>query len=225
MNNDTTTSATGAVTLKLPEFWTSQPQAWFHTVEAQFALRGIVADETKYFYVVSVLGSETAATVEGLLNNPPSSDKYSSLKSELLNVFALSDRQKKNLLMTLDGLGDRKPTELLRYMKTLHSTDKGDLFFMAFFMRQLPTQVRTILAVRDFSDVDQMAKAADDVLIEQNLRPATTMIQVSHPRAKQPGNAKPPARSSLCYYHLRFGTRAKNCRQPCSWPGNAEASN
>ncbi|KAL7842148.1 hypothetical protein SRHO_G00238370 [Serrasalmus rhombeus] len=40
-----------AVSLKLPEFWESSASAWFAQTEAQFALRQITADETKYDYV------------------------------------------------------------------------------------------------------------------------------------------------------------------------------
>ena len=49
-----------AVTLKLPPFWTSQPRVWFQQVEAQFALRHVTADDTKYYYVVAALDQETA---------------------------------------------------------------------------------------------------------------------------------------------------------------------
>lgn len=47
-----------AVSLKLPMFWTSQPQVWFQQAEAQFHIRRITADDTKYYYVVSALDQE-----------------------------------------------------------------------------------------------------------------------------------------------------------------------
>ena len=60
-----------SVTLKLPEFWESSASAWFAQTEAQFALRDITADTTKYYYVVSALGSSMASRVVSLLKNPP----------------------------------------------------------------------------------------------------------------------------------------------------------
>ena len=61
-----------AVALKLPPFWISQPRVWFQQAEAQFALRNITADDTKYFYVVAALDQETASRLidflETLLN-------------------------------------------------------------------------------------------------------------------------------------------------------------
>ncbi|GFN76421.1 retrovirus-related pol polyprotein [Plakobranchus ocellatus] len=43
------------VALKLSTFWITCPSAWFAQTEAQFALRGITADETKNYHVVAAL--------------------------------------------------------------------------------------------------------------------------------------------------------------------------
>lgn len=43
-------AATFAVALKLPDFWLHDPPSWFVHVEAQFALRGISDDDTKFHH-------------------------------------------------------------------------------------------------------------------------------------------------------------------------------
>ena len=48
---------TAAVSLKLPTFWSTQPKSWFCQAEAQFAIRKISEDETKYYYVIAALDS------------------------------------------------------------------------------------------------------------------------------------------------------------------------
>ena len=40
-----------AVFLELPPTWAVEPQNLFAQAEAEFALRSIVADDTKYYYV------------------------------------------------------------------------------------------------------------------------------------------------------------------------------
>ena len=47
---------TNAVALKLPAFWVDHPRVWLQQAEAQFALKHITADVTKYYYVVPAVG-------------------------------------------------------------------------------------------------------------------------------------------------------------------------
>ncbi|KAJ8371613.1 hypothetical protein AAFF_G00306780 [Aldrovandia affinis] len=107
-----------AVALKLPEFWQEHAAVWFAQAEAQFALRGITQEDTKYFYVVAALNSSTASRVLSLLQDPPEDDKYLALKQLLLETFELSEPGVLKLL-TLPGLGDSKPSELMDHMLTL----------------------------------------------------------------------------------------------------------
>ncbi|GFR67612.1 transposon Ty3-G Gag-Pol polyprotein [Elysia marginata] len=48
------------------------PTAWFAQTEAQFALRGITADETKYYHVVAALDAATASRSLAVISSPPS---------------------------------------------------------------------------------------------------------------------------------------------------------
>ncbi|KAJ8358447.1 hypothetical protein AAFF_G00438760 [Aldrovandia affinis] len=94
-----------AVALKLPEFWQEHAAVWFAQAEAQFALRGITQEDTKYFYVVAALNSSTASRVLSLLQDPPEDDKYLALKQLLLETFELSEPERARKLLTLPGWG------------------------------------------------------------------------------------------------------------------------
>ena len=59
------------VSLKLPPFWAAEPQIWFAQAKAQFALRKIVAHDTKYFKVFSAVDKVTASRLKDFINNPP----------------------------------------------------------------------------------------------------------------------------------------------------------
>ena len=78
-----------AVTLKLPPFWTTQPRSWFTQAEAQFIIRGIINDDTKY-YILASLDQDTATRLLDLLENPPEDGKYQAIKARLLDTFGLS---------------------------------------------------------------------------------------------------------------------------------------
>ena len=71
--------ARDAVSLKLPEFWTSHLRVWFQQTEAQFALGQVTADNTKYFYLVAALDQDSAQRVIDLLEDPPRDHKYLAL--------------------------------------------------------------------------------------------------------------------------------------------------
>jgi len=179
-------------------------------------------------YLLSALGNEASAAVEGLLDNPPADNKYNTLKAELIKVYGLTDKQKKRMLISLSGLGDRKPTELLRFMKSLHCTTKNGPLFMALFMQQLPPAARTILVSQDFDDIDDLATAADEVMLEQmTINAVHTNIQqkalsVRQNQASQAQQDGLP--STLCWYHRKYAEKATRCRQPRLWQGNASAS-
>ena len=80
-------SEENAVSLKLPQFWAAEPQIWFAQAEAQFALRKIVSDDTKYYYILSALDQSTASRLKDFISNPPEEDKYDALKDRLLETW------------------------------------------------------------------------------------------------------------------------------------------
>jgi len=67
--------AENAVALKLHAFWTSQPEVWFAQAEAQFHIRSITADATKYYYVVSALDQPIAGRLLDVLQSPPAEER------------------------------------------------------------------------------------------------------------------------------------------------------
>lgn len=189
--------------LKLPTFWTSRPEIWFTQVEAQFATRQITSDETKFNYVVAALDNTTAAEVESLLLHPPSTDRYQALKSALIGAFGKTQDQRDAELLTLSGLGDRKPTGLLRYMRSLNADPQT--LMRALFLHQLPSEVRRVLASSNTRDLDELAIAADRIMEASSQNYTETPSCVSAARQDtSPQN---------CYYHNRFGEAARKCRR------------
>ncbi|KAL6455468.1 hypothetical protein MHYP_G00360970 [Metynnis hypsauchen] len=210
--------AMNAVALKLPEFWEQHAAVWFAQAEAQFAIRGITEDDTKYYYVVAALNNSTASRVVSFLQEPPEQDKYAGLKTLLLQTFELSESERARRLLSLPGLGDSKPSELMDNMLSLMGDHPPCFIFRELFLQQLPEYVRTALAGSPLKDYRALAREADKVFSARQQCLATTRMHEPPPplsaavRADQPQPA--PA---LCYYHMRFGAKAKKCRSPCSF--------
>ena len=215
-----------AVSLKLPTFWTSQPEVWFAQAEAQFNLRGITTDDTKYFYVLAALDQQTATRLLDLISQPPADNKYRTLKDRLISTFGLSIYERASRLLHFRPLGDSKPSALMDEMLALLGDHPPCLLFEQLFLERLPEDIRIQLVDSKMDDHRQLAKRADALWSSRNMESNTNAVQRRPPARQQQTKSKAPVPSTdnrLCYYHRTFGEAARQCRQPCTWSGNEKA--
>lgn len=206
---------TNAVSVKLPTFWPTRPTIWFIQAEAQFALRKIISDDTKYHHLVSSLTADVADRVLHQLQNPPDVDKYKALKDKLLAKYEPSEQERAQELLVTEGLGEKKPSELLDYMRALHN-GATDQLFRALFLQQLPQDIQQLLAVFEDDDIDTLAKRADAIVAVQR---GSTLSKIKSSEKKVSSK-----KEGWCWYHTTFAERATKCRPPCTYAGNDQAS-
>lgn len=154
---------TNAVSFKLPPFWASQPQVWFQQAEAQFTIRKITADETKYAYIVAALDQDTASRLLDLLRAPPTNNKYEAIKARLTKTFGLTRRVRANRLLQMGDLGDRPPSALMDEMLALLDGHTPCMLFEQLFLNRMPDPIRLQLANADFTDPRKVAERADEL--------------------------------------------------------------
>ena len=212
-----------AVSLKLPTFWTSQPEVWFAQAEAQFNLRGITADDTKYFYVLGALDQQTATRLLDLISRPPVGDKYKKLKDRLIDTFGLSKRERASRLLHFRPLGDSKPSTLMDEMLGLLGDHPPCLLFEQLFLERLPEDIRIQLVDSKIEDHRQLAKRANALWSSREMESNTNAVQRRPQEQKTELKTRASSPDKLCYYHRRFGEAARQCRQPCAWSGNEQA--
>ncbi|XP_032871989.1 uncharacterized protein LOC116969181, partial [Amblyraja radiata] len=152
-----------AVGLKLPTLCTEEPETWFQLAEAQFAVRGITQDETKYYYVVGSLDQLTARRVMPFLRAPQVTNKYTGLKAFLIRRFGLGDAERAARIFRMDGLGDRQPSALLEDMLTLMGDHEPCFSFKYAYLQQPPTEIRMQLARDQFNDMQALGEHADEL--------------------------------------------------------------
>ena len=144
---------------------------------AQFRSKSIIIDQTKFDYIITALDNRAAAEVKAVLLNPPEQGKYNALKTALLNAFGKSQLQKDAELINISGLGDKKPSAFLRYLESLNND--ADTLRRVFFLAQLPSQVRAILAAQEFPNLQELALAADRIIEANELLPINSVSALS----------------------------------------------
>jgi len=214
-----------AVALKLPTFWTSQPRVWFAQAEAQFEIRRITADETRYYHTLAALDQSTATRLLDLISAPPRDNKYQALKDRLLDTFGLSKRERATRLLHTRPLGDSKPSVLMDEMLALLGDHPPCMLFEQLFLERLPEDIRVQLVDAKIEDHRELARRADALWAAKGMDPNTSAIQRKKPppAGGRKGTPSDSSKETLCYYHRRFGDSARQCRPPCTWPGNEQA--
>lgn len=213
-------ASTNAVSVKIPPFWTSRPEVWFAQIEAQFSNKHIVSQDTRYNYVVSALDKTVAEEITAFICAPPAADKYTAVKALLIEVYGLSQSDKDNQLLAITGLGDRKPTALLRFMDSLTTpADRRTTIYRALFLSHLPESVRVMLSRNPPDDIVNLAKAADDILAAHTEKPlySATIDAVKNDR-HQHQKSHSQNTHNRCFYHYKFGKNARKCGNTASTP-------
>ncbi|KAG8233584.1 hypothetical protein J437_LFUL000995, partial [Ladona fulva] len=159
------------VSVKLPPFWPDRPNIWFAPSHSQFAISGITSDVTKFHHVVSQLDARYALEVEDNIINPPAEDPYQQLRRELIRRLSASEEQRVRQLIGEEDIGDRKPSQFLRHLRSLAGTTAiQDSILRQLWMRRLPANTQAILAAQSDLSMDKLAELADKI-VEISLPP------------------------------------------------------
>lgn len=162
-----------AVALKLPQFWANLPAHWFLHIESQFNTRGITVEKTKYDYVISSLSQDAIATIYDIMAEISSSqgtaepivNPYTHLKKYLIERHTLSESSRIETLLSGLEMGDKKPSEFFRSLKTLAGTSDvvNDKLVLNLWMRKLPAMVQATLKAVPKAEISDQLSMADNI--------------------------------------------------------------
>lgn len=169
------------VAVKLPPLWHDRVTVWFAQAEAQFLLAGINTDATMYSYVLSQIDHKVAGEIEDIVTNPPAEGKYQKLKDTLIKRFSSSEEQRVRQLLNDEELGDRKPSQFLRHLRSLAGTTlSDDNILRQLWLRRLPQHVQGILAAQADLGLERIADIADKI-VEAQPSPANVCSAAAAP--------------------------------------------
>lgn len=132
--------------IKLPPFWVEKPEIWFYQVEAQFTVERVRSDIAKFNHLVANLEPKIIENIWDIIEGEET-NKYAAAKSRLLNIFKESDEKQIRILLTGLELGDLKPSQLLRKMKSLAGKDVSDKILKTLWLDKLPNSIKNVIIV------------------------------------------------------------------------------
>ena len=172
---------------KLPPVWRKNINVWFMQVEAIFRTSRITTENTKFDFILSTLDADIAEMISDFLTRPRSDTPYTDLKERLIQEFQETDQRRTTRLLTELELGDKKPTQLLREMRSLAGENVRDDFLRTMFIQHLPVHVRSILASSS-DTLDQLAIMADKIREYSPQQYSVNPVETSSStQANQPG--------------------------------------
>ena len=215
-------------TVKLPPFWPNKIEVWFAQAEAQFVLAKITREDTKYAHVMAKLDDKFADQVLDIIREKPI-DPYTRLKERLTQAYEITEDEKADRLLDLNGLGDKTPSQGLTDILNLVPRGQEPGFLIRrIFLRQLPSDVRSHLAQSSNrgttkADLRALALEADRHFSSMGSRiSAVSRISGKDLRVVSDDfddsgiNAvSGPGKPKLCFYHTRFGEKAQKCEPQC----------
>ena len=151
------------VAVKLPDFWSDDPDLWFLHAESAFRNAQVMPSRTKFDHVMQKLQQNVMVSVRSLVLNSSatSSTPYEDLKAKLVASYTLTCWQRVSKLIHHPALGDHRPTALMDAMLALLPEDEvpGSLFLGLLLER--PVEMRDHLVAKDFKNPSEMALHAD----------------------------------------------------------------
>lgn len=162
-SNNSNITEVARVAVRLPAFWPNRPAAWFAQAEAQFHLAGITNERTQFYHVISQLEERYVAEVDDIINSPPPRDPYTVLKTELIKRLCPSKDQRTRQLFEFEEMGDRRPSQFLRHLRSLAPDIPSD-YLRILWSSRLPANIRPILAGLPDVELEAAALCADRIL-------------------------------------------------------------
>ncbi|XP_058447785.1 uncharacterized protein LOC131428121 [Malaya genurostris] len=238
------TPRTAAVSVKLPEFWKTDPEMWFAQAEAQFVLGNVTKDETKFYHIIAKVDHSAICHIAELVANPPLQEKYKAIKDRLIARFALSPQARFERLLGSSDLGDMRPTQLLSKMQELaNGLNVNDDLLKMLFLQRMPAHIRPVLTISD-GTLAKLAEMADKMAetpqtaavsikseaneemqkIKEQLEVLSTELRRFKPgltqdidRRRGRSSSRSRSESEVCWYHRKYGKHAERCKQPCNY--------
>jgi len=137
------TSFINRVGIRVPPVRPEKSAVWFSQLEGQFAVSSSYRTRQNLLRYFAV-GEQVRGGGAGRHNQPPPTGRYDRIKAELIRRLSLSEEQRFRQLLMHEEMGDRSPTQFLRYLRTLAGPSVHPDFLRTLWINRLPPNIRPL---------------------------------------------------------------------------------
>ena len=101
--------------------------------------------------------------MEDVITNNPPTGRYEKIKAELIRRLSLSEEQRVRQPLMHEEMGDRRPTQFLRHLRTLAGPSVPPDFLRTLWTKRLPPNIQAIIVKQGQAALDDVAQLADKI--------------------------------------------------------------
>ena len=221
------TEEVNAVAIKPPKFLESSVSGWFAILEAQFHLRRVTNETTKFYSVIAALPAEVVSRLNSNATDPTRTS-YDELKQKVLGIYEKTKPEMLDKIMQNTAMTGRPSIYLQELMSTAEKIGVSDDIVRHKFIQALPSTISPVIASQGDLELPRLGKLADEMLPYLS----KTVMSVPPTQNKYKGYDKTDKnfmpmgvkpfksnqRPKVCRSHIYFGSNAKFCKPWCQWP-------
>jgi len=223
------------VGVKMPQFMETAPAAWFSILEANFHIKKITTEETKFFHLIAALPPEVVQKLQKQLPDR----NYTETKQVVVNIYEETKPEMFEKLIRQTTMSGR-PSHFLQELCTLATKVGGvcDDLVRHKFINALPATVAPVVAAQRTLTLQQLGSLADELTPlfdktntvmkvsnsygmnsnDQTQRKYENRRNSSCPTGVMPYH--PDQRPKICRAHIYYGNKARTCKPWCRFPGD-----
>ena len=225
--SDSEEEVINTVAIKPPKFMENSVCGWFAILEAQFHLRNIKNETTKFYHVIAALPAEVVSRLNGNTIDPTKTN-YEELKEKVIGIYEKTKPEMLDKLMQSTTMTGRPSIYLQELISTAEKIGVSDDIVRHKFIQALPSTISAVIASQVDLELPRLGKLADEML--PYLGKSVMSVPTTQQRYKRSDNSdknfmskgiKPFSsnqRPKVCRPHIFFGKKAKYCKPWCQWP-------
>ena len=228
-------SPLNVVGVKMPAFMETAASAWFSILEANFHIKHITSEETKFFHLIANLPPEVVVKISASLITQ---QQYAETKAA---VIAIHERTKPELfskLITKTSMTGR-PSYYMQELNSIASkVGVGDDLVRHQFIQALPPTISPVLAAQKDLTLMQLGNLADELTpFFQRALHVKSNTQSHHKQASPhfqkreisaiPIGLRPfneQQRPKICRGHIYYADKSRTCKPWCRYPNKTNCT-